>query len=134
MRLRSDLNLTTCSLVATGSLPLQCHLHDAMQVSTQQLGPNPKYNSTVQFVVPMSEAFFRYMAVSTLKLELNQLLPADWAQIGRATLRLSEVLQACQKHDGTEQHIRNLSIHGPGGATLGTVRVCQRETSCTMCC
>lgn len=104
-----------------------------MQVSTQQLGPNPKYSSTVQFVVPTTEAFFRYMAVSTLKLELNQLLPADWAQIGRATLRLSEVLQACQKDDGTGQHIRNLIIHGPGGATLGTVRVCQGEALRTMC-
>eukprot|EP00892_Ulva_mutabilis_P010113 jgi/Ulvmu1/7474/UM037_0017.1 len=95
----------------------------ATQVSTQQLGPNPKYSSTVQFVVPMSEAFFRYMATSTLKLELNQLLSADWAQIGRATLQLSEVLQACQQGSAPDQHVRNLRIHGPGGTSLGTVRV-----------
>ena len=100
-----------------------------LQVSTQQLGPNPKYSSTVQFVVPMSEALFRYMATSTLKLELNQLLSSDWAQVGRATLPLAEVLKACQQASAPDQHVRNLRIHGPGGTSMGTVRVRGRAPS-----
>ena len=93
-----------------------------IQVSTQQIGDAPKYNSTVQYVVQMNEAFFRYMASSTLKLELNQLLLSEWTEIGRASLSLVEVLNS-SKHKSSDVHQRTLRVFGPGSVDLGKIRV-----------
>lgn len=93
-----------------------------MQVSTQQIGDSPKYNSTIQYVVQMNEAFFRYMASSTLKLELNQLLLSEWTEIGRASLSLAEVLNAA-KPNSTDTHRRTLRVFGPGSVDLGKIKV-----------
>jgi hypothetical protein len=70
----------------------------------------------------MNEGFFRYMASSTLQLELNQLLLSEWTEIGRASLQLFEVLKAV-KRDPSGRHTRTLNIFGPGGTDLGKVKV-----------
>jgi hypothetical protein len=92
-----------------------------MQVSTQQIGDSPKYNSTVQYVVQMNEAFFRYMASSTLKLELNQLLLSEWTEIGRASQSLAEVLKSAK--NACDIHRRTLRVFGPGSVDLGKLKV-----------
>jgi hypothetical protein len=81
-----------------------------------------KVQVSIQYVVQMNESFFRYMASSALKLELNQLLLSEWTEIGRASLSLADVLNSA-KNASSEFHRRTLRVFGPGSVDLGKIKV-----------
>ena len=95
-----------------------------MQVSTLQHGPRPAYDSTVQFVVPMSATFLRYLAATVLRVELNQLVGYAWREVGRAHLPLAQVREDLRLETmGAAPRRRTLQVQGPGGANLGSLTV-----------
>ena len=92
------------------------------QVSTRQIGRQPKYDTTIQFIVPMDFTFLKYFATSALQLELNQAHGFEFTEIGRSQLQLATVRQDLETTPNVPVR-RSLKIHGAADRLIGEVTV-----------
>ncbi|POM64987.1 Hypothetical protein PHPALM_19404, partial [Phytophthora palmivora] len=84
------------SVVGINSLTfILCDFYDFESQSTPLLmGNRPEYNLSATFKVTVDGFFLRYLASESIFLEVHQAIRGDFKLIGKASIRLSKLLQS----------------------------------------
>ncbi|KAG7383094.1 X-linked retinitis pigmentosa GTPase regulator-interacting protein 1 [Phytophthora pseudosyringae] len=91
------------------------------------MGNRPEYNLSATFKVTVDGFFLRYLASESILLEVHQAIRGDFKLIGKASVRLSKLLQSKGVVKEPRLAVKSLCCNSDGGSTvLGTLNVILR--------
>ncbi|KAK1947719.1 Protein fantom [Phytophthora citrophthora] len=104
-----------------------CDFYDFESQSTPLLmGSRPHYNLSATFKVTVDGFFLRYLASESVLLEVHQAIRGDFKLIGKASVRLSKLLQSKGVVKESTLAVRSLCSNSDGPTVLGTLNVILR--------
>ncbi|KAG1697646.1 hypothetical protein DVH05_016085 [Phytophthora capsici] len=104
-----------------------CDFYDFESQSTPLLmGSSPHYNLSAMFKVTVDGFFLRYLASESVFLEVHQASRGDFRLIGKASIRLSKLLQSKGAVKAPMLAVKSLCNNSDGPNVLGTLNVILR--------
>ncbi|KAF4031384.1 C2 domain [Phytophthora infestans] len=104
-----------------------CDFYDFESQSTPLImGSRPEYNLSATFKVTVDGFFLRYLASESVVLEVHQAIRGDFKLIGKASVRLSKLLQSKGVVKESKLFVKSMCSVDGGSTTIGTLNVILR--------